>query len=72
MNNKGRYEQFERYPKYKENYIKAFDRMLKERTVKSGWQNGEEVFRWWMGEDYNQIRFTDIWEDLQELQEDYS
>lgn len=64
MASKGRYKQFERYPKYKENYIKAFDRMIKtnrELGLKADWKDGEECFRWWMGEDINQIR----WEDLE-------
>jgi phosphoadenosine phosphosulfate reductase len=64
MADKSRYKEFERYPKYKENYIKAFDRMLKARKesgLEVRWNSGEEVFRWWMGEDINQIR----WEDLE-------
>lgn len=58
-----RYKEFERYPKYKENYIKAFDRMLiarKESGLEVRQKSGEEVFRWWMGEDVNQIRFEDL------------
>lgn len=39
---------FARYPKYKENYIRAFDKMLKKHPSKRGWKNGEEVFEWWM------------------------
>lgn len=41
---------FERYPKYKQNYIKAFDRMIKARAnagLKTDWQTGEEVMDWW-------------------------
>lgn len=62
---KHRKVEFELYPKYKENYIRAFDRMLKtlERkglTSKKGWQNGKEVFSWWMQEDPNQITFEEI------------
>lgn len=63
MASKGRYKEFEHYPKYKENYIKAFDRMIKanrERGWKMNWKDGEECFRWWMGEDVNQIRMEDI------------
>ncbi len=60
MASKHRYFEFERYPKYKENYIKAFDRMLitlkaKGLNNKNCWQSGEEVFKWWMGEDVNQM-----------------
>lgn len=63
MASKHRYFEFERYPKYKENYIRAFDRMLVERRKRgkeSNWQNGEEVFRWWMDEDLMQLRFDDL------------
>lgn len=44
---------FERYPKYRENYVRAFDRMLEERR-KNGlqnselWKDGESVMRWWL------------------------
>ena len=55
MAGKGRYAQFARNPKYKENYIRAFDRMIK-RRIETGkkpvWENGESCMRWWM-EDKN-------------------
>ena len=60
MATKHRYKEFNDYPKYKLNYIKAFDRMLerrKERGLITKWTNGKEVFKWWMGEDVNQISF---------------
>lgn len=64
MAGKQRYFEFERYPKYKENYIRAFEKMLKirkERNLKlNWWTDGEAVFRWWMGEDPTQIRFEDL------------
>lgn len=46
-------KQFERYPKYRQLYLKAFDRMLqlnKEKGVKNkmNWQTPEEVMEWWM------------------------
>lgn len=55
-------KELEMYPKYKLNYIRAFDRMLKRRkengkddvTGKEGlhkWTDGEEVFKWWIGDD---------------------
>lgn len=59
-------KEFEQYPKYKENYIKAFDRMLKKREeegktfTKYHFNSGEDVFRWWVGEDPNQIRIEEI------------
>lgn len=57
MAGKNRWAEFERYPKYKEAYIRAFDKMLIERE-KSGlktmdiWATGKKVFKWWM-EDEN-------------------
>lgn len=59
---KHRYKEFNDYPKYKLNYIRAFDRMLerrKERGLgsKVEWKSGKDVFKWWMGEDVNQISF---------------
>ena len=59
---KARYSDFQRYPKFKDNYIRAFDKMLKARKErglenKIKWQSGEDVFKWWMGEDINQLTF---------------
>lgn len=63
---KSRYFEFRRYPKYKENYIRAFDRMLKVREER-GLKHldrlgttGEEVFKWWMQEDPAQLSFSDL------------
>ena len=48
-------QEFDRYPKYKENYIRAFDRMLKYRHEhgldgdgKQSWKSGSDVLNWWM------------------------
>lgn len=38
--------EFERYPKYRANYIRAFQRMVENH--KTRWNSGEEVFEWWM------------------------
>lgn len=48
----------ERYPKYKQAYIRAFDKMLEVRETKGlkkmrGWENGKSVFRWWIDEKWN-------------------
>ncbi len=32
----------------------------KRRNLDTVWQSGEEVFRWWMGENVNQITFDDL------------
>ena len=49
---KGRLKEFEMFPKYKEAYLRAFDRMLKhwadERGKPRKWQSAEEVMEWWL------------------------
>ena len=65
MVGKHRYVEFERYPKYKQNFINAFDRMLERRkqlgrVAKMSWQTGQDVFRWWLGEDFTQLTFDDL------------
>ena len=60
-------EEFLRYPKYKENYIRAFDRMIArraERGLPIVHKSGEECFTWWVGDNPNQIAF-DFGEDEQ-------
>jgi phosphoadenosine phosphosulfate reductase len=44
-------KEFNRQPKIKELYIRAFDKMLKEHNYKKQptWQTGQEVFDWWIG-----------------------
>lgn len=51
-----RWSEFERYPKYKEAYIRAFDKMLIEREKRglkncNKWSTGLKVFKWWMEDD---------------------
>lgn len=59
-----RMQEFERYPKYKQAYIRAFDRMIEERnrggvptdseerqrslSVVPKWRNAIEVIEWWI------------------------
>ena len=46
-------KEFSDYPQYKTMYIKAFDKMIEERKKrgkKCEWENGEEVFNWWVEE----------------------
>jgi len=49
---KQREREFERYPKYKENYLKTFRRMLAAREKKDmsnkDWKTPEEVMNWWI------------------------
>ena len=48
---KTRLREFEMYPKYKEAYLRTFDRMIKhwaETDKPRRWQSGEEVMAWWL------------------------
>ena len=67
MAGKGRWEEFNRYPKYKDMYIRTFDKMLKVNANKDyrNWKNGYDVFLWWMEENPDQMIFDgyDDWED---------
>lgn len=45
---KNRETDFERYPKFKQYYINAFDKMLENMTNTTTWKNGEDVFDWWL------------------------
>lgn len=61
---KGMKREFAEYPKYRLNYVRAFDKMLIKR-IEDGiparkWKTGEEVMRWWVGDDPNQITFDDL------------
>ncbi len=63
MANKKRYTEFRLYPTYKQAYIHSFDRMLLQiPEEKRKWQNGLDVFRWWMEEDYLQLQFEDLYD----------
>lgn len=46
-----RVRELEEYPKYKQMYISAFDRMLEARKTKGKkdiWKNGQDVLDWWL------------------------
>ena len=52
-------KEFSDYPKFKQLYINAFDRMLKAREEKGkdgAWKTGEEVFDWWIGESQHSVK----------------
>jgi phosphoadenosine phosphosulfate reductase len=45
--------QFKRWPKYRDNYLRAFEKMLevrRERGMPTTWQTAEEVMKWWTEE----------------------
>jgi phosphoadenosine phosphosulfate reductase len=51
----GQKADFERYPIYRANYIRAFDNMLKRRkeigkVTSPEWTDGEAVMAWWVGD----------------------
>lgn len=44
---------FERYPKFRALYVRAFDRMVEKRKadgLPTEWKDGEEVMRWWLND----------------------
>lgn len=69
MAGKKREKEFARWPKYKDMYISAFDRMLEERKrrgkMQGSWRMGTtglDVFNWWMEYDIlpGQMNFDEI------------
>lgn len=57
---KSQIREFSVYPKYKQLYINAFDRMLFVNSHKEySWRTGQEVFDWWTNTDSNQLSFFD-------------
>lgn len=52
-----------RYPKYRANYVRAFDRMLKAREEagmsNESWETGEDVMRWHLGYGAGQMQMFD-------------
>lgn len=71
---RGRQKEFARYPAFKVNYIRAFERMIKERSrrgkIDGTWRigtTGEEIFHWWMEDGVlpGQIELCDEMEELE-------
>lgn len=53
LSSKSQKKELDMYPKFKEAYIRAFDRMIEERHKKGkecNWINGKEIYKWWIGE----------------------
>lgn len=50
-------QELEMYPKYKQNYINAFDRLLKKRKEQGkddsggNWKDADSMYRWWIQDD---------------------
>lgn len=67
---KGMKSDFIKYPKYRALYVKAFERMLearKERYLPTDWETGEDVMRWWVGDNPLQLTFEDYEDFLDQL-----
>jgi len=52
---KGMQRDFENYPTYKAEYLRCFEKMMQNRKdkcldSKQGWENGQDIFDWWIGE----------------------
>lgn len=71
----GREREFARWPKYKDAYIRAFNRMMDERKRRGKYKpnspmgdTGVDVFRWWMEYDTlpGQIDLFEDYEDLED------
>lgn len=48
---KGMLQDAKKFPKYYENYLRTFDKMLKRRAekgLKTTWKSPEEVMQWWL------------------------
>ena len=51
MNTAAAAAELEKYPKYKQAYLRAFERMLEERQkkgLKTEWETADEVMEWWL------------------------
>lgn len=66
MASKHRWEEFRMFPKYRDLYIKSFNKSLEiNKGKKLSFKDGYEMFLWWMEENPDQITFEgfDDWED---------
>ena len=72
-------QELEDYPKFKQNYINAFERMLEKRrasgkddiTGRTGihkWTDGKAVYKWWVGDESIEGQ-TNIFDFLKEEQQ---
>lgn len=63
-------DEFARWPKYRENYLRAFAPMLenaKERGRGENWNTVDDVMRWWIGQE-NNVKIDD---NQMEIEEEY-
>ena len=63
---------FAKYPKYKRNYIMAFQNLVNERKrqgLKTDWKDGADVLAWWLGENRDQMTLFDE-SEIEEIMQD--
>lgn len=73
MAGKHRWKEFAEYPKYKQLYINAFDRMIEHRNAKGMkklWDNGLKCFKWWMEDENIDGQYSFDW--YGNITEDYT
>lgn len=59
-------EEFEKYPKYKNLYLKSFDKLVEVLSDKKKckWQNGQDVMDWWLNDDrVTETEITELVDD---------
>lgn len=64
-------KEFSDYPKFKKNYILAFDKLveiLKAKNSKIRWKDGNDVFDWWIEENKHQVEGQLSFDDVKEMQ----
>lgn len=62
-------EEFDRYHKYRDAYLRAFGRMLEVREesgMETKWASPEDVMAWWLGEPAEDEDRLDMFEDIEE------
>lgn len=63
-----RQKEFSDFPKYKDAYIRAFDRMIEGRKrygLPTKWETGQEVFDWWIQKYKHECKGQMSFEDLE-------
>lgn len=67
MAGKARYAGFARWPGFRRNYIRTFNRMIDERKARglpTEWRTGEDVFHWWMEDGILPGQIEIDWEEI--------
>lgn len=67
-NRNGMIRDFERYPKYKDEYMRCFDVMAQRRKdrglrTKNDWETGQSIFNWWIREADNTNHDLTLFQD---------